>query len=495
MGVIQRQSIKYSIVSFVSVFVGAMSVIFIYPNDRATYGLLQYLTDFAKFMMPLLSLGAHALVIRFFPKFKNKTQQHHGFLGILIVLAALGFLVTMFVFSVFESSFYKLLEPLGFQIDLIAPYIRPIFLLAGILLFNRILTSYISVFGRVVVPNIINNFFIKLLLPALILIHLWGWVALETLIYLLLGGYISGVIVLIIYLIQLGEFHVKPNFAFISPQLRREMSAYALYAILVGSAPILAQSIDSLMVTTLVNAESNGDYNIFRFMSNTIDIALFALVAISAPIISTKFEEEDMEGIKRLYQKTSVNGLVVGSLIFIGIYCNLDDLLHLTWKYEVLAPLKAVFVYLGLAKLFDVATSLNSQIIGFSKYFRFNFWVIILFAIINLINNYLFIQYWGFSTVGAAMATCISIFSYNAIRLLFIWWKFKMLPFTKEVGVLIVLALLVGYFGVQLPLHLSPLLNMVIRSLFIVGSYSFLVLYFRISDDVNQLVRKYWEAL
>lgn len=493
MGLIQRQSIKYSAVSFLSVFVGGLSVIFIYPNDRETYGLLQYIISFAMLLMPLIGMGIHSLVVRFFPEFKDKKQQHRGFLGFILLFSSFALVTSSIFFFFFQEYFYALLQLLNFDISIIRRYRLLVFALAAVLLLNKIFTNYISVFGRIVVPNILNNFLIKLLMPILILLHLFGWVVVDQLILLLLAGYTLALVILILYTIKLGEFYIRPKLSYLKPALQQKMRTYAFYALLVGSAPILAQHIDSFMVTTLVSAEQNGDYTIFRFMANTIDIPLFALIAIGGPIVAAKFEEQDLIGIKGLYQKSALNGLIAGSLIFIGVFCNLDDLLQITGKYAELSPLKSVFLFLGIAKLFDVVTSLNAQIIGYSKYFRFNFWLMLFLAVINVINNYLFIEYLNFNAIGAAIATCISIFLFNILRLLFIWWRFKMIPFTKEVFLVIGLAVLLIALTIQLPLNISPIVNIILRSIFIVATYTFVILYFRISEDVNALALKYWQ--
>ena len=495
MGLIQRQSIKYSIVSFLSVFIGGLSVIFIYPNDRDTYGLLQGFIAFALILMPLVGMGVQSLVIRFFPEFKDKEQQHRGFLGFILLLASLALILSVLFFYFFQTHIYAILAPLGFDMEVIGAYSHLVFALAAVLLLNKILTNYISVFGRIVIPNMLNNFFIKLLMPSLILLHFFGLANIEQLVYLLVGGYTLALLILLIYTIYLGEFFIKPQFNFLSSDLLKKMRTYSFYALLVGSAPVLAQNIDSVMVTTLVSAESNGDYSIFRFMANTIDIPLFALIAIGGPIISTKFEEKDLSGIKALYQKSALNGLIAGVLIFVGVFCNLDDLLHITGKYAELSPTKSVFLFLGLAKLFDVLTSLNAQIIGYSKYFRYNFWIMMFLAVINVVNNYIFIAYLGFDAIGAAMATCISIFLFNLIRLSIIWWKFKMLPFTKEVFLVIALAFSIIGVITQIPFDIAPIPNILLRSMLIVALYAFVILYFRVSEDVNALVLKYWKMI
>ena len=74
MGVIKRQGIKQSLVNYFAVVVGAVSVIFIYPLDRETYGLARFVIDGGMFIAPFMMLGFSSVTIRFFPFFKDEKK-------------------------------------------------------------------------------------------------------------------------------------------------------------------------------------------------------------------------------------------------------------------------------------------------------------------------------------------------------------------------------------------------------------------------------------
>lgn len=66
MGIIQRQGIKYSIVNYFGVLLGAISTIFIYPLDKEVYGLFRFIVDSANFFTPFILIGSQPLVLDFF---------------------------------------------------------------------------------------------------------------------------------------------------------------------------------------------------------------------------------------------------------------------------------------------------------------------------------------------------------------------------------------------------------------------------------------------
>ncbi len=495
MGLIQQQSIKYSIISLVGIVIGFLSNIFIYPHDRAFYGVLNFIQSSANLLFPFLSLGAYALVIRFFPEFRSEKKGHHGLLGLVCLVALAGAGIWLLVYPFIRPYLLQFASYLSFDINTLANYEIYIFLLAVVLLFSLIFSNYASVFGRIAVPRLLTDFSIKLLFPALVFFSYQAWFNQKTLLNGMLLFYSSIVVLLALYIIQLGQFNIIPDFKFITSSRFRAMRAYALYGILSALGSMMAQRLDNIMVTLLVSEESNGTYSIFANMANTIQFPLLALVGIGGPIIAEKIKSGDWEGVKTLYQKTSLNGLIASIFLFLGVGCNLDDLLKLTGNYEALAPFKLIFFCLGFAKLIDMATSLNTQIILYSPYYRFDLLPLIFLAIVNIINNYLFIHILGYGVTGAAIATLLSIFLYNLIKLIFIQWKFKLQPFTRATLWLILIGVVTYGIGYIFQPNLGAIPNILLRSIILTIIYVSLVLYFRISDEFKVVVSNYWEKV
>jgi len=494
MGVIKQQGINHSIISLIGILIGGISTIFIYPKDLAFNGLLNTLLPAANLLLPFLSLGATSLVIRYFPLFKNKEKGHHGFLGLMLLLPAAGILLMSGVGFWVLPFIAKYLSLIGFKLHIFETYKWQILLLGILLIYIQVLTYYVSNFGKIVLPNILNNLVLKLLLPTLVLLHLSG-IASPKLIYSMVIAYLVLLLVLVSYTFHLGAWHIRFNFQLLTPTLQREMGVYAIFGLLGAMGTTLTQQIDTLMITSLVGEQQSGSFIFFAFIANTIQFPMVALASISSPIIAQHLQENNLQEVHNIYQQSSINALIIGILLYIGVSCNLNDLVHLTSNADALLPLTSVFLFLGLARLFDTATSLNSQIIVYSKYFKFNLFILLFLAITNIIGNYLFIQVLDFGALGAAIATCISMFLYNLIKLLFIWFKFKMLPFTSATFGLLGIGFLVAAIAYYIPFSDNHLLNLLLKSTTILLLYLGLVYYFRISKDFNALLLQYFSKL
>ena len=90
-----------------------------------------------------------------------------------------------------------------------------------------------------------------------------------------------------------------------------------------------------------------------------------------------------------------------------------------------------------------MGTGVNSQIIGTSTFWRFDFISGIILLAITLPFNYLLTKHMG--VIGPAIANLVALTIYNAIRYLFLLKKFNMQPFNWKSLLTIVVAI-VAYF-------------------------------------------------
>ena len=82
--------------------------------------------------------------------------------------------------------------------------------------------------------------------------------------------------------------------------------------------------------------------------------------------------------------------------------------------------------------------------------------------VLAIINNLIFIPIWGIE--GAAVATCLSSFIYNAVKYFYIWKTFKLQPFDRNT--LYTLLLILVCLGIDhfLPALSSPVFDILFRS-------------------------------
>jgi O-antigen/teichoic acid export membrane protein len=129
-----------------------------------------------------------------------------------------------------------------------------------------------------------------------------------------------------------------------------------------------------------------------------------------------------------------------------------------------------------------MGTGVNSQIIGTSTYWRFEFISGIILLSVMLPLNYIFTK--QYDIVGTASAGLISITIYNFIRIIFLWKKFDLLPFTLQSIYAILLA--GSCFGICYLLfqNMHELVALFLRSIVFCILYGAGAVYLKLSPDI-----------
>lgn len=485
MGIIKRQGIKQAIVSYLGVIIGFASTLWIYSMDEYIYGVARFLLSGASFIGAFAFLGVDSWAIRFFPKFKQDKNGHNGFLPFLLSSSMFAFGLFMLLVLVFQDAFLQVLGFLKMNPALYQANFVYIVLLCFLLVMATSLSSYISNFQRIVIPELLTNLFLKISLPILVLLYCYGFLYEKGFIYSFLWVHLLVILGLVIYMIRLKLWTFKFNRAFLKKDLLKDMGNYALFSILGAIGSQLATRLDLLMIASLMPMTSVGIYALALNIASVVEVPYRAFAKIAGPIIARENELNNRAEVLDIYQRSSVALLISGLFIFLCTWISVDALFQLTSNSETFIAGKNVILFIGVAKIIDMATGINGQIIAYSKHYRVNVIAISILAIVNVLMNYYLIPIYGIK--GAALATLISLSSFNVFKFAYVWIVFKMQPFTWAAFKVLVLAAI--SFGVAsfIPLTNIPLLDIVIKSgslalLFVTG-----VIYFQLSADITKL--------
>ncbi len=484
MGVIQRQGIKHSIVNFVGLAIGVASTLFVYNRKEVVeaYGLVQYLLSIGMIGFPLFSFASSAIALRFFPYFEDKPSGHRGFLTILLGLSLLGWTVCAGVALLFWG---QIKAAVAGDSELLTTYLWVAFPLTLLYTLATVFVQYAANLKRIVVPSLLFDFSLKLALPSF-LVALWlGWLDLQTVLRLLLVHFSLVTIALIVYLHVMGERFARPRFDFLTPKLRHDILGYAGFVMISGVAILLAVRADTFLVGTLTDMKRTGFYAIALNIAVAIDIPIKGLHAATVPFLTKYLAEENWVELRNLYHKVSINLLTAGLLIFGCIWVSVDDLYRLMPNSGEVSQLKFVLLFLCIGKLIEMAVSLNSPLVYYSKYYRYSLVAICLLALANIGFNIWLIPILGLP--GAAVATLLSITCYNLFGLTLVWTKFRMQPFNRSMalaGVLGVAAMAAVWF---FPSTGYALVNIALRSGLFALLFALLVIRFRVSEDIVEL--------
>ena len=427
MGVIVRQGSKQAVVKIVGVLIGFISLLLIYPLDHASYGYAAFILSAATLLTPLLAMGLSQSAIKFFPEYLNETSDRKGFIWILFALHLIPLLLCGIFFYFFDDSMYSLIGYMGLDVTLFRENSSVIVIVSTLLLLYMTITSYVSNFGRIVIPTVINEFGYKLFLPLLVLGVFYGVIQRYNIPIFMIAFYLVSLLGLFIYMVSLGVVGRKIDLSFLTFSNVKRIGKFSLYSALGALGTLLIFRMDAVMITGLLGEVSTGLYFNILVMAAVIDIPSQAIGKIAGPIISKSFNDNNHEEIQSIYIKGSINSLIVGMLIFLGIWFNLDAIISLSSKPEAFVGATQIFLFLGISKLIDGLTGINTHILLYSSYFKYNLLFLVFLGMLNVFLNIVLIK--QYDIAGAAIATLISLTLYNIAKFLFIKVKLGISPF------------------------------------------------------------------
>ena len=496
MGIIKRQGIKQSIVTYAGVAIGMLNVLFVYPAflERNEIGVLSWVRETAAMLGVFVFLGSSEGIIRFFPHFKDEKQKHHGYLVLLMLVVAAGFTLLSIGWLFFRDEllhFFSKKEEAELYLQYV-PYILPFTLLIA---YGNLFTMYSYNFHRIVVPSIFNEFYPKIGLPVLALAYYFNLITFEQVFWGMLLVHALITFSNMLYIRHLGQLHFNVDFSFLKRPLLKEMASFSLYGFLGSMGSRLSSEFISIfMIGTMSTLTNSGVFYIAYLISNVIDVPRKAIAKIAAPLLSEKIKDNKWGEVQDIYQKTSLNQLIIGLGLLLAVWVSIDELFYIMPNGEQYEAGKLVILVLGLGRVVDMATGVNSGIISFSRLFRWNFYFILFTAIVNIAGNMLLIP--RLEILGAALAVLFSLALFNTAKCLLLYWKLNMNPFTPATLYSVILAAL---FGLPISLLHGPsgwvLLDLILKSGAFLALYGGAVLYFRLSSDINHLVEQSWATV
>lgn len=485
MGTIRRQSIQATMLLALGVLIGFVLKLFVFTAylTPAEIGLLTVLLDSANLFAAFIPLGSQAIFIKYMPYFKPKDQKSpSGLLFIGGTLALIGFFIFLVFFLFFKDSIIAFYAD---QAPMFSEYIIYLLPLVAFRVYYSIGQAYAWALKKNIFPLFIKEILVRILTGIVVLSFAWHWFDIDGLVFWFVAIYFVSGAVITFYLSRNKLVNLSKPGDKLANGKGKEILFFGLFAIMTSAGDVIIRNVDSLMITSLVNLSATGIYSIAFFIGQIIEMPRRAVSQITAPFIAEASANDDYKQISKLYQKTSLNQFIVGSLLLICVWINIDSLLEIIPNGEDYVSGKYVVLFIGLGKLFDMSMGVNGAIIQQSKYYRFNFYAMALMGVIGIITNLTLIPSLGIN--GAAIASLVTFVLANVIRGTYLSYRFKFHPFTKNFGFAIILFLCISGVGLILPSVGNPILDIIFRSIVIITLYGASLLGFKISDDFNNL--------
>lgn len=492
MGIVKRQGVKSSILTYLGFLLGAANLFVIYTQflSEDELGLIQVFVALATPFISLSSLGMINVISRFFPYYQRLVaNERNDLLSFSFGFSLLGFIFFGLLAYFNQSFIFTKFNRSPLLVDFF--YLLPAF--AGGLLTFELLRFYTNQLGFSALGVFCNQLLYRLVLGGLVLLFGLKVIGFQQMMLAYSLSYWLLSAVLVVKLIQEKAWHWAFRFSVLTRRLKKQIRIYASYYLGVRLLASSSIFIDVIAVTGLLGLKEAGVYTVAIYFVSLILVPQRAIIYAVIPLISEAWSRNDLKQINTIYHKSSEVLLVTGGLLYLLICFSMDHALAFLPKaYQNLLP---VFVVLGGARLVDMVSGVNVQILANSKrYFRMDFWSSLVLLLIQIPLNYWLIKSHG--TIGAAWALLISFVAINGLRGWYLYQKEGLLPFKKSVWKILVLYGLNGIvmYGLYQAIDTTSFslvqhfLFGAIKSMVLLAVNLPLIYSMKVSNDLNQMI-------
>lgn len=489
MGTIRKQAIYSSIVIYLGFFIGFINTWFFIRSGENTftpdqYGLTRLFYDVGQLMFSVASFGVAAVLYKFFPYYQDNLEKKKiDLYAWVLLLPMLGFLLVIAGGYLFEPLIIrKYSERSALFVDY---YYWVFFFGAGVLL--------LSVFEAIswtkkstVFPNFLKETGLRLLTLALVLLFYFQLLNYDWFIKLFAFQYL--IIAFVLFLVLKWKMDIPFTFtpSRVTQKFKKKM--FTLGSLVYGGTilVVLSQVADSLIIGSLGGTRDIGIYNFSAYIATLVQVPQRSITSIALPILSQAWKDKNINEIDRVYKRTSINLLLIGMFILGGIWLNIEDAYDVFGIQEAYKSGLYIILILGITRLIDAGTGVNSEIIGTSTQWRFEFFSRILLILVFIPLNYILIKQYGL--MGAAYGNLIAFTVYNTVRLIFLKVKFNLQPFNSKTLLSIVMAVAIYFVCHYLFNSFVGLPGIIARSSVFALLFIAAVYFLKLTPDAQQLV-------
>lgn len=490
MGIIVRQSISNTVVSYLGISLGFVLTILLYPHILAPeeYGLTRVLISASYMCSQFAHLGFQHLVIRYYPFFRNAAPDGHGLLFWVITIPFVGFLIFTLLFLLAGDliiGYYSDQSPLFVEYFL---WVIPLTLF---ILYFEILNSYLRSLRDSVTGSLVNEVVQRIITIALLVIYFFDWISFSLFISLFVMSYMIQPVLVAISIYRKKEFQIIPNFSIIRKKLVYGMARFSLYSLLGGLTTIIVWNVDVIMLGSMAGLGQTAIYAIAFYIASVVNIPQRSVEKIAGPLLSDFIKNKNWDEVGSVYSKTSLNQLMAGLLIFGLIWIHLDELFLLL--PDIYTAGKWVVFIVAAGKLFEALTGPNTLILLNSQHYRVSFFANIFLVFVTISANYVLIPLYGIN--GAAFASALALILFNLVKLAYIYYWMNLQPLSYPMIWIVAFGSISIYISYMMIDFSSIWLNMPVKTIMFLVMFLLPLLYLNVSPDLNNILRTIFKKL
>lgn len=434
MSQIRRQSIISSVMVYMGFALGFLNT-YLFTKEggftKEQYGLTGVFIAIASLMFSFANLAMPSYIYKFYPYYKdNLDKKRNDILSLALLVSLIGFAFVAFAGYYFRDIVFR---KFGNSPELIKYYFWVFPFGLGLTLFG-ILESYSWQLQKAILTNFLREVQFRLFTTILIVLTFAGLLAsFDTFIKIYSFTYLGIALMLLFYLLAKGYIHLTFTVSIVTKKFYKKI--LTLISFVYGGTLVFAIStvFDSLLLASVLKdgLVAVAIYSLAQNIASLIQAPQRGIISSSIAALSQAWKDKDMPRIQRIYRQSSINQLIFACGMFCLIWLNFIDGFFTFKMQNGYLDARWIFFFIGLYRIIDMGTGVNSQIISTSTRWKFEFFTGIILLMITLPLNYILTKYY-FGILGPSIANLFSFTIYNAIRYWFLKKKYNLQPFSKS---------------------------------------------------------------
>ncbi|WP_153797893.1 lipopolysaccharide biosynthesis protein [Foetidibacter luteolus] len=485
MGIIRKQSIYSSIFTYLGFAIGGLNFFILFPHflTNEQIGLSRLLLDFGMLFAAVCTFGSMPIIYKFYPFYKSYLPDKKNDLPFVTILLTLVGTVIFLWATIYFKDF--ILRKFGARSPLFLPYYDLIYPITISLAILNLAEAYAWSLRRTVISNFLKEVGFRLITSLLLAFLIFKWINIHEFFIGYSFIYFPAGFILITVFRKAGQLPLNFSFSNLTKRIYKKIFAFSMFIYAGQLLNVVSRTIDGIIISSQ-SLKGLVDVAVFTYATyfiSIMEVPQRSMTSIATPIIAEAWKNKDLGKIKELYQKTSLNLLIAGLGIWGLCMVNMNSAIaYLGPEYS---PMKTIVLIMGIAKLVDLGTGMNSQILILSKYWKLDFASNTLFVLFAIPLNYFLIRRFG--VIGSAWANFIGFLALNVARYLFIMKAYRLQPFTAKTATVILIAGIVTLLCYLLPFMGNIYLDVAVRSTLFAAIFIPLILRFNVSEDFSAL--------
>lgn len=485
MGIIQRQSIKGTLVFIIGAAIHFSTMLLMIPKmlgeaDQAVYRVVFSLI----LMFSVFGVGgANAALLKHLPDFENKPKERKVFNFVTLVYTIIVALITLALVYCSKNIIYVWKGNSN-------AYLLNYFWCIPIGSFFATLLYYFEYYSiathRLTAPSIVREIILKIILMASVLLYHFQYISIHTFFMLFALSYALGCAIMMVYCVLIRDFKIGFDKAIFKTIPFKEYIPYTFFIFILGILASLILNSDQPIVYGMLGAHATDIYGLAVTTASMITIPYKPLSAILLPFMYDAWGRNDTKKLNEINQESAKNLTAIGVLLYLLLVCNVHHLFQFV-KPE-LAFFKMPLIIIGIGRVLDYTTGASTEmLISAPSHKRMVLFMSLTF-LFSLGCYYFLIPI--YKEVGAAIACTATLIFFNVLKYTHLKKRYNLQPFTKQTFYFLLLGTIIFLVQYYLPTVNNFIVDIIFRSGVITLLYCGIIYYFGWMPMVNNFIGK-----